>query len=200
MRHALSTRDLRALFVTREWAGGKLGIRKFANVKLMPHKQLLVVAFVHVAHLGASAQTEQESQVPFGLECDVVHVEGEEHDLVFDLDLGPGDWVVSSHSTDSMFGKFSLRFQEPTAIKLIGSMEEVPPSAWELEHFSQLDIKVIRTDTRLVQRVAIDPGRQGDLHGEVFFVLEPLCMPFKTSVLLRKSTEDGLWRVAVDHH
>lgn len=200
MRHALSTRDLRALFVTREWAGGKPGIPKFANVKLVTHIWLLVVAFVHVAHLGASAQTNEESQVPFGLECDVVHVEGEEHDLVFDLDLGPGDWVVSSHSTDSMFGKFSLRFQEPTAIKLIGSMEEVPPSAWELEHFSQLDIKVIRTDTRLVQRVAIDSGRQGDLHGEVFFVLEPLCMPFRTSVLLRKSTEDGLWRVAVDHH
>ena len=51
----------------------------------------------------------------------------EEHDLVFDLDLGPGDWVVSSHSTDSMFGKFSLRFQEPQAIELIGSMEEFPP-------------------------------------------------------------------------
>lgn len=200
MRHSLSTRDLCALFVRREWAGRKTGIRKFANVKLMTHKWLLVAAFVHFAHLGASAQTDQESQVPFGLECDVVHVEGEEHDLVFDLDLGPGDWVVSSHSTDSMFGKFSLRFQEPTAIKLIGSMEEAPPSAWEVEHFSQLDIKVIRTDTRLVQRVAIDSGRQGDLHGEVFFVLEPLCMPFRTSVLLRKSTEDGLWRVAEDHH
>lgn len=200
MRHALSTRDLRALFETREWAGGKPGIRTFANVKLVTHKWLLVVAFVHFAPLGSSAQTDEESQVPFGLECDVVHVEGEEHDLVFDLDLDPGDWVVSSHSTDSMFGKFSLRFQEPTAIKLIGSMEEVPPSVWEVEHFSQLDIKVIRKDTRLVQRVAIDPGRQGDLHGEVFFVLEPLCMPFKTPVLLRKSTEDGLWRVAEDHH
>ncbi len=200
MRHSLSTRDLCALFVRREWARRKTGIRKFANVKLMTHKWLLVVAFVHFAHLGASAQTDQESQVPFGLECDVVHVEGEEHDLVFDLDLGPGDWVVSSHSTDSMFGKFSLRFQEPIAIKLIGSMEEAPPSAWEVEHFSQLDIKVIRTDTRLVQHVAIDSGRQGDLHGEVFFVLEPWCMPFRTSVLLRKSTEDGLWRVAEDHH
>lgn len=200
MRHELSTRDLHALFVRCEWAGRKMGIRKFANVKLMTHKWFLVVAFVHFVHLGTSAQTDQESQVPFGLDCDVVHVEGEEHDLVFDLDLGPGDWVVSSHSTDSMYGKFSLRFQEPTAIELIGSMEEVPPSVWEVEHFSQLDIKAIRKDTRLRQRVAIDPSRQGDLHGEVFFVLEPLCMPFKTSVLLRKSTEDGLWRVVEDHH
>lgn len=71
---------------------------------------------------------------------------------MFDLDLGPGDWVVSSHSTDSMFGKFSLRFQEPQAIQLIGSMKEFPPSAWEVEHFSQLDIKVIRLAAEINRR------------------------------------------------
>ena len=165
-------------------------------MKLVPHILHVVVISVLLAPFDASAQTDEDSHVPFGLTCDVVQVEGEEHDLVFDLDLGPGDWVVSSHSTDSMFGKFSLRFQEPQAIQLMGSMEEFPPSAWEVEHFSQLDIKVIRQDTRLVQRVSIDQAHQGELNGVVFFVLEPLCMPFRTSVLLRKSTEDGQWFVA----
>ena len=140
-------------------------------MKLVPHILHVVVISVLLAPFDASAQTDEDSHVPFGLTCDVVQVEGEEHDLVFDLDLGPGDWVVSSHSTDSMFGKFSLRFQEPQAIQLMGSMEEFPPSAWEVEHFSQLDIKVIRQDTRLVQRVSIDQAHQGELQGEVFFVL-----------------------------
>ena len=169
-------------------------------MKLVPHILRFVVTSVLLVPFGASAQTDEDSQVPFGLKCDVVQVAGQEHDLVFDLDLGPGDWVVSSHSTDSMFGKFSLRFQEPQAIELIGSMEEFPPSAWEVEHFSQLDIKVIRQDTRLVQRVSIDQAHQGDLNGEVFFVLEPLCMPFRTSVLLRKSTGDGKWFVVSVNH
>ena len=192
----LSTRDLRALFVGYEWASGESAIRTFTEMKLVPHILHVVVISVLLAPFDASAQTDEDSHVPFGLTCDVVQVEGEEHDLVFDLDLGPGDWVVSSHSTDSMFGKFSLRFQEPQAIQLMGSMEEFPPSAWEVEHFSQLDIKVIRQDTRLVQRVSIDQAHQGELNGVVFFVLEPLCMPFRTSVLLRKSTEDGQWFVA----
>ena len=165
-------------------------------MKLVPPILHVVIVSMLLAPFDSSAQTDEDSHVPFGLTCDVVQVEGEEHDLVFDLDLGPGDWVVSSHSTDSMFGKFSLRFQEPQAIQLMGSMEEFPPSAWEVEHFSQLDIKVIRQDTRLVQRVSIDQAHQGELQGEVFFVLEPLCMPFRTSVLLRKSTEDGQWFVA----
>ena len=129
-------------------------------MKLVPHILHVVVISVLLAPFYASAQTDEDSHVPFGLTCDVVQVEGEEHDLVFDLDLGPGDWVVSSHSTDSMFGKFSLRFQEPQAIQLMGSMEEFPPSAWEVEHFSQLDIKVIRQDTRLVQRVAINKAQR----------------------------------------
>ena len=192
----LSTRDLRALFVGCEWASEESTIRTFTEMKLVPHILHVVVVSVLLAPFGASAQTDEDSHVPFGLTCDVVQVEGEEHDLVFNLDLGPGHWVVSSHSTDSMFGKFSLRFQELQAIQLIGSMEEFPPSAWEVEHFSQLDIKVIRQDTRLVQRVSIDQAHQGELNGVVFFVLEPLCMPFRTSVLLRKSTEDGQWFVA----
>lgn len=200
MRHALSTRDLRALFVGHERAKGKSVSRTLTDMKLVPHILHVVITFALLAPFGASAQTTEDSQAPFGLKCDVVQVEGEEHDLVFDLDLGPGDWVVSSHSTDSMFGKFSLRFQEPQAIQLSGSMEEFPPSAWEVEHFSQLDIKVIRQDTRLVQRISIDQAHQGDLNGEVFFVLEPLCMPFRTSVLLRRSTKDGLWFVASVNH
>lgn len=200
MRHDLSTGDLRALFLGCEWAKGMSTIRTFTHMKLVPEILHVVVIYALLTPFGASAQTDEDSQVPFGLKCDVVHVEGEKHDLVFDLDLGQGDWVVSSHSTDSMFGKFSLRFQEPQAIELIGSMEEFPPSAWEVEHFSQLDIKVIRQDTRLVQRVSIDQAHQGELYGEVFFVLEPLCMPFRTSVLLRKSTKDGKWFVASVNH
>ena len=196
----LSTRDLRALFVGHQRAKRKSVSCTLTDMKLVPQILRVVVISLLLAPFDASAQTDEDSQAPFGLKCDVVQVEGEEHDLVFDLDLGPGDWVVSSHSTDSMFGKFSLRFQEPQAIELIGSMEEFPPSAWEVEHFSQLDIKVIRQDTRLVQRVAIEQAHQGELNVEVFFVLEPLCMPFRTSVLLRKSTEKGKWFVAsVDH-
>ncbi len=85
-------------------------------MKLVPHILHVVIISALLAPFDAPAQTDEDSHVPFGLTCDLVQVEGEEYDLVFDLDLGPGDWVVSSHSTDSMFGKLSLRFQEPQAI------------------------------------------------------------------------------------
>ena len=113
---------------------------------------------------------------------------------ILDLDMDPGDWVVSASSTDSMFGKVALRFQDPQALTLLGAMEEIPPSQWEVEPFSQLDIKVMRRDTRMIQRVAMDLNHLDDIHGKVFFVLEPLCTPFETTfTLTHTSTRGGKW-------
>ena len=70
----------------------------------------------------------------------------------------PGDWVVSLCSTDSMFGKVALCIQGPQALTLLGATEEVPPSQWEVEPFSHLDIKVVRGDTRMTQRLATNSG------------------------------------------
>ena len=135
----------------------------------------------------------QEVNVPFGLTVDLEPADEGAWNVVLDLDIGPRDWVVSSYSTDSMFGKVALRFQEPHALTLLGPMEEIPPSQWEVEPFSQLDIKVIRHDTRMIQTLAIAPGHTEDIHGRVFFVLEPLCTPFETTFTLQLDAQKG-WR------
>ena len=133
----------------------------------------------------------QEVNVPFGLTVDLEPAAGGTWNLVLDLDIGRRDWVVSSYSTDSMFGKVALRFQEPHALTLLGPMEEIPPSQWEVEPFSQLDIKVIRHDTRMVQKLAIAPGHTENIHGRVFSVLEPLCTPFETTFTLQSDAQKG---------
>ena len=106
----------------------------------------------------------------------------------------PGDWVVSSCSTDSMFGKVALCIQEPQALTLIGAMEEIPPSQWEVEPFSHLDIKVIRREMRMTQRLPMDPNHVDDIHGKVFLVLGPFCTPFETTVTLTHNPGKG-WQV-----
>ena len=135
----------------------------------------------------------QEVNVPFGLTVDLESAAGGTWNLVLDLDIGRRDWVVSSYSTDSMFGKVALRFEEPHALTLLGPMEEIP-LAMGSRAFSQLDIKVIRHDTRMIQTLAIAPGHTEDIHGRVFFVLEPLCTPFETTFTLQLDAQKG-WRV-----
>lgn len=132
--------------------------------------------------------------MPFQLDVALEPALEGEWNLILDLDMDPGDWVVSSCSTDSMFGKVALRFLEPEALTLLGAMEEIPPSQWEVEPFSQLDIKVMRRDTRMIQRVAMDPNHVDDIHGKVFFVLEPLCTPFEITFTLTHTSTRG-WKV-----
>ena len=76
-----------------------------------------------------------------------------------------------------MFGKVALRIQEPHALTLMGAMEEIPPSQWDVEPFSHFDIKVIRRETRMTQRLVMDPNHADDIYGKELFVLEPLCSP-----------------------
>lgn len=149
-----------------------------------------VLAFVFLMTLGSRASSQTET-MPFQLDVALEPAAEGEWNLILDLDLDRGDWVVSSYSTDSMFGKVALRFQEPKALTLLGAIEEIPPSQWEVEPFSQLDIKVIRRDTRMIQRVAMNPNHVDDIHGRVFFVLEPLCTPFETTFTLTHTSAGG---------
>lgn len=152
-----------------------------------------VLVFGLFMTLGGRASSQEET-MPFQLDIALEPISNGEWHLMLDLDMDPGDWVVSSYSTDSMFGKVALRFQEPHALTLLGSIEETPPSQWEVESFSGLDIKVIRRDTRMTQRLAMTSGQSEDIHGRVFFVLEPLCTPFETTFTLTHTPEKG-WQV-----
>ena len=165
----------------------------FAIMPFMSNSVRFVHVFVFLMTIGGRASSQEEA-MPFQLNVALEPASEGEWNLILDLDMDPGDWVVSASSTDSMFGKVALRFQDPQALTLLGAMEEIPPSQWEVEPFSQLDIKVIRRDTRMVQRVAMDPNHVDDIHGKVFFVLEPLCTPFETTFTLTHTSQGG-WKV-----
>jgi len=165
----------------------------FAAMPFTSNSARLVLGFALLMTLGSRASSQEEA-MPFQLDVALEPSAKGEWNLILDLDMDPGDWVVSSYSTDSMFGRVALRFQEPEALTLLGAMEEIPPSQWEVEPFSQLDIKVLRRDTRMIQRVAMGPNHLDDIHGKVFFVLEPLCTPFETTFTLTH-TSGGGWKV-----
>ena len=165
----------------------------FAAMPFTSNSVRFVLGFVFLMTLGNRASSQEEA-MPFQLDIALEPASEGEWNLILDLDMDPGDWVVSSYSTDSMFGRVALRFQEPEALTLSGAMEEIPPSQWEVEPFSQLDIKVIRRDTRMIQPMAMDVNHVDAIHGKVFFVLEPLCTPFETTFTLTQTSEGG-WEV-----
>ena len=190
MSHALTTNLLDGLFSGATLADlAQMGVN-FGDMQFMSESVLFVLVFA-LLMMDAGRASAQEESMPFQLDVDLTPMPNGDWNLILDLDMDPGDWVVSSYSTDSMFGKVALRFQEPHAVTLLGSIEEMPPSQWEVEPFSQLDIKVIRRDTRMMQRLAMNPNHVDDIHGKVFFVLEPLCTPFETTFTLIHASGGG---------
>ena len=165
----------------------------FAAMPFMSNSLHFVLGFALLMTLGSYASSQKDA-MPFRLDVALEPSAKGEWNLILDLDMDPGDWVVSSYSTDSMFGKVALRFQEPEALTLLGAMEEIPSSQWEVEPFSQLDIRVLRRDKRMIQRIFMDSNHVDDIHGKVFFVLEPLCTPFETTFTLIHTLEGG-WQV-----
>jgi len=133
--------------------------------------------------------------LPFGLAFEVEAVAGEEDaTLVMELDLfQEEDWVVSTHSTDSMFGKVDVRFLDLPLLMPAGELTERPESTWEVEHFSQLDIRVLRRDTEMRLPVRATSDLDFEAKGQVFFVLEPLCMPFEVDFTVGRRA--GVWAV-----
>ena len=133
--------------------------------------------------------------LPFGLTFDVEGTTGgADATLVLDLDLFQAeDWVVSTHSTDSMFGKVDVRLLDLPLLIPAGELTERPESTWDVEHFSQLDIRVLRQDTEMRLPVRATSSRDFEAKGQVFFVLEPLCMPFEVDFTVGRRA--GVWAV-----
>lgn len=104
----------------------------FAAMPFTSNSVRFVLGFVFLMTLGNRASSQEEA-MPFQLDIALEPASEGEWNLILDLDMDPGDWVVSSYSTDSMFGRVALRFQEPEALTLSGAMEEIPPSQWEVE-------------------------------------------------------------------
>ena len=133
--------------------------------------------------------------LPFGLTFEVEGATGEaDATLVLELDLiQQEDWVVSTHSNDSMFGKVEVRFLDLPLLMPAGVLTERPESTLEVEHFSQLDIRVLRQDTEMRLPVRATSDLDFEAKGQVFFVLEPLCVPFEVDFTVDRRA--GVWAV-----
>lgn len=152
----------------------------------------LVICLCAGLLLGGSVHAQD---LPFGLTFEVEGTTGGgDATLVLELDLFQAeDWVVSTHSTDSMFGKVDVRFLDLPLLMPAGELTERPESTWEVEHFSQLVIRVLRQDTEMRLPVRATSDRDFEAMGQVFFVLEPLCVPFEVDFTVDRRA--GVWAV-----
>lgn len=99
-----------------------------------------------------------------------------ELDLAVSVDVPEGSYVISALSDRDYLGKFQVSFSDST-VQPMGSLTESPVSMPGWEPWDQVYTPMLFSSTEIQQSWILPTGRD-TLKGQVFFVLEPQCVPY----------------------
>lgn len=108
--------------------------------------------------------------------------------LVLDIavDVPEGSYVISALSDRDYLGKFQLHWGDSLMVSL-GQLTEDPPSRLGWEPWDKVHTPMLFSPTRIRQSWLLPEGAD-TLKGEVFFVLEPQCVPYALDVQVVRSS------------
>ena len=115
--------------------------------------------------------------LPEGLDIRVDgRVAGSLLNLQVNVDIPDGSYVISAMSDRDYLGKFQVSFSDST-VQPMGSLTESPVSIPGWEPWDQVYTPMLFSSTEIQQSWILPTGRD-TLKGQVFFVLEPQCVPY----------------------
>lgn len=97
--------------------------------------------------------------------------------LVSDVRLPYGGYVISATCDVDYLGKFQLNWLDSTQVQT-EAWSEFPPSELGFEPFDSRMVPMLLKNTKVAARVTVAEGLDA-VAGEVFFVLEPQCVPYR---------------------
>lgn len=102
------------------------------------------------------------------------------------VDVPEGSYVISALSDRDYLGKFQLHWEEVGMVAL-GALTEDPPSTLGWEPWDKVHTPMLFSPTHIHQDWLI-PTRLDTVKGNVFFVLEPQCVPYALDIQIVPST------------
>lgn len=117
---------------------------------------------------------------------DSVHVElrleelsNSEFNFQIEMDLFGDSWIVSPLDYDYPYGSLQIEYDKNEHIELVQQIVQSPESKFIDDPNADELYKVISGKTTLEQRIRIVSEEDFIVHGNVFFVLEPICNPYQ---------------------
>jgi hypothetical protein len=104
--------------------------------------------------------------------------------LTTEVDIPEGSYVISALSDRDFLGKFQVHWTD-SLIQATGTLTEAPLSMTGWEPFGRVFTPTLNTNT-VIRQVWETPGGTGPFEGEVFFVLEPQCVPYALKFSVEK--------------
>lgn len=104
--------------------------------------------------------------------------------LITEVDIPTGSYVISALSDRNYLGKFQVIWKDST-IRPAGALVEAPISMPGWEPFDKVYTPMMFENTEIRQEWAL-PKDTSAFEGQVFFVLEPQCVPYALDFTLEK--------------
>jgi hypothetical protein len=118
----------------------------------------------------------------FDLKCALIQPDT----LVIEWAGDPGSFVVSPLSTDSLYGKVAL-----TCPSLeFGEWNETPASRASWDEFAEGFVRFVQMPTRWSVPLERMPAGDFEAEAELFFVVEPACIPYATTLTIERRNGD----------
>lgn len=137
----------------------------------------------------ARASAERVSAITpqgFHIGLDLAAVAPDQYFLEVELEMDTGNYVVSSSSTDNIYGHFEIGIADSPHLRAEAPLEEIPRSVEEFDPIIQQPVKFIRQNTLFKQLLAVSGQEDFTLNGLIEFVLEPSCVPYEVAFSLTR--------------
>lgn len=114
-----------------------------------------------------------------------------------EVDIPEGSYVISALSNRGYMGKFSVTWTD-TTLRPASALVESPVSMPGWEPFDKVYTPMLFAPTVITQDWQL-PDSTGPFEGEVFFVLEPQCVPYALNFTMEKVGLDWFTQAGLVH-
>ncbi|MEO1450915.1 MAG: hypothetical protein AAFV07_15405 [Bacteroidota bacterium] len=159
---------------------------------------LLIGVLVGCQPAGQPAQSITQPVVQledqgFDLGLEIVETNGKQASLNVSLKMDEDSYVISSYSTDDIYGHFEISLTESPHLFGGNPMAEIPASVEEFDPVIKQSVRFIRQETTFQQPLEVLSEDDFVAEGKIEFVLEPRCVPYDVTFTI--SQQDGKLKV-----
>ena len=152
-------------------------------------KTFTTLLFVFLG-LACTAQTQPvgKTDLPFDISLQVENLGNNQYNLVVDLILEKGKYVVSPFSKDETYGHFIVSIEQTNKLIADNTLSETPTSVEEHDPILNMPVRFVRKNTTYKRKFNVRETSNFEVSGLIEFVLEPDCIPYDVSFVISKQS------------
>jgi hypothetical protein len=122
----------------------------------------------------------------YEIKLGVLDLGDDEFELVINMKLLNDSFFVSPNEKQDFKGKFAVFYDDTAHLTFNGEMEEIPNAIGEMDPHVFMDgkVKVVRNQTRYVQKVKRNTADDFNTSANLQFVIEPSCTMEKIPLIV----------------